>query len=102
MDHSTCYSPGYLVRYTKIFHIVSGSSREDIKLDLYDWKEAGDEVVTKWRFSCILNLPWRPLLAAAGMIICFMSLPISPQIYRRDIPLKVHIETHFTLFWFNL
>ncbi len=23
-------------------------------------------VVTKWRFSCILDLPWRPLLAAAG------------------------------------
>ena len=21
---------------------------------------------TKWRFSCILDLPWRPLLAAAG------------------------------------
>ncbi|KAG1666296.1 hypothetical protein FOA52_004777 [Chlamydomonas sp. UWO 241] len=23
-------------------------------------------VVTKWRFSCVLDLPWRPLLAAAG------------------------------------
>lgn len=25
-----------------------------------------DKVLTKWRFSCVLELPWRPLLAAAG------------------------------------
>lgn len=24
------------------------------------------QVLTKWRFSCTLALPWRPLLAAAG------------------------------------
>ena len=39
-----------------------------MRLDVYDWKEeeGADCVVTKWRFSCILDLPWRPLLAAAG------------------------------------
>ena len=42
-------------------------NRRDIKLDVYDWKEEGDEVLTKWRFSCVLDLPWRPLLAAAGV-----------------------------------
>lgn len=40
--------------------------RRDIKLDVYEFEERGDEVETKWRFSCILDLPWRPRLAAAG------------------------------------
>eukprot|EP00955_Chlamydomonas_euryale_P112402 366130-Chlamydomonas_euryale.AAC.29 len=40
--------------------------RRDINLDVYDWKEEGDAVNTKWRFSCILDLPWRPRLAAAA------------------------------------
>ena len=40
--------------------------RQDIKLDIYDWKEAEGELETKWRVSGIVQLPWRPLLAAAG------------------------------------
>eukprot|EP00967_Tisochrysis_lutea_P025220 scaffold29045_cov19-Tisochrysis_lutea.AAC.1 len=41
--------------------------RQDIKLKVYDFQFEGDNKVhTKWRFSCILNLPWKPLLAAAG------------------------------------
>lgn len=40
--------------------------RQDIKLDIYDWKEAEGQLETKWRVSGIVQLPWRPLLAAAG------------------------------------
>lgn len=40
--------------------------RDDIKLDVYDWKEAEGQLETKWRVSGIVQLPWRPLLAAAG------------------------------------
>jgi len=40
--------------------------REDIQLDLMEFKEEGDEVRTKWKFSALLQLPWRPRLAAAG------------------------------------
>eukprot|EP00884_Botryococcus_braunii_P014047 jgi/Botrbrau1/22643/Bobra.176_1s0065.1 len=43
-----------------------GGLLEGIKLELLDWKEDGDEIRTKWRFSAILGLPWRPRLAAAG------------------------------------
>lgn len=42
------------------------SYRRDVKLDVYDWQEGEEEVVTKWRFSCVLDLPWKPALAAAG------------------------------------
>ena len=40
--------------------------RQDIKLDIYDWQEAEEQLETKWRVSGIVQLPWRPLLAAAG------------------------------------
>ena len=40
--------------------------RQDIKLDIYDWKEAEGQLETKWRVSGIVQLPWKPLLAAAG------------------------------------
>lgn len=40
--------------------------RQDIKLDIYDWREAEGQLETKWRVSGIVQLPWRPLLAAAG------------------------------------
>lgn len=43
-----------------------GSLMEDIKLDLLDWKETDEALQTKWRFSAVLTLPWRPRLAAAG------------------------------------
>ena len=41
-------------------------SREDIQLDLMEFKQEEDEVRTKWKFSALLQLPWRPRLAAAG------------------------------------
>lgn len=40
--------------------------REDIQLDLLDWKETDEALQTKWRFSAVLTLPWRPRLAASG------------------------------------
>ena len=40
--------------------------RRDIQLDITDWREGEDSLTTKWRFSAILDLPWRPRLAAAG------------------------------------
>lgn len=43
-----------------------GGLMEDVVLNVTSF-EAGDaEVVTSWKFSCILQLPWRPRLAAAG------------------------------------
>ena len=37
-------------------------------LDVFEFveDESKREVRTRWRFSCILDLPWKPLLAAAG------------------------------------
>ncbi|EIE19457.1 hypothetical protein COCSUDRAFT_31253 [Coccomyxa subellipsoidea C-169] len=43
-----------------------GSLMEDIKLDMLDWKETEEALETKWRFSAVLSLPWRPRLAASG------------------------------------
>lgn len=43
-----------------------GSLLKDIKLDITEFTETDNEIVTKWRFSSILMLPWRPRLAAAG------------------------------------
>ncbi|KAI7841313.1 hypothetical protein COHA_004932 [Chlorella ohadii] len=43
-----------------------GSLMQDIQLDITGWAEGERELVTKWRFSAILDLPWRPRLAAAG------------------------------------
>lgn len=40
--------------------------REDIKLDITGWEEKETELETKWRFSALLSLPWRPRLAASG------------------------------------
>ena len=45
---------------------VMAACRQDIKLDIYDWQEADGQLETKWRVSGIVQLPWRPLLAAAG------------------------------------
>jgi hypothetical protein len=43
--------------------------REDVKCDVTNWEELDDlKLKVSWRFSCILNLPWKPLLAAAGAI----------------------------------
>ncbi|KAK9915073.1 hypothetical protein WJX75_004413 [Coccomyxa subellipsoidea] len=43
-----------------------GSLMEDIKLDMLDWRETDEALETKWRFSAVLTLPWRPRLAASG------------------------------------
>ncbi|KAG2443128.1 hypothetical protein HYH02_009539 [Chlamydomonas schloesseri] len=43
-----------------------GGLMSDIKLDVYDWQEGDNTLTTRWRFSCLLDLPWRPRLAAAG------------------------------------
>jgi hypothetical protein len=43
-----------------------GSLMEDVKLDILDWQERDGELLTKWRFSAVLTLPWRPRLAASG------------------------------------
>lgn len=44
-----------------------GGMLRDIQLDISDWTETEDgNLRTKWRFSAILDLPWKPRLAAAG------------------------------------
>ncbi|GAB4816722.1 hypothetical protein N2152v2_003768 [Parachlorella kessleri] len=43
-----------------------GSLILDKKLDIYSWEEGEDSLKTKWRFSAVLDLPWKPLLAAGG------------------------------------
>ena len=57
---------GDLSTYKKEGLPVIAMSREDVQLDLLEFKEEGDEVQTKWRFNALLQLPWRPRLAAAG------------------------------------
>ena len=37
-----------------------------MQLDLLDFKEEANEVQTKWKFNALLQLPWKPRLAAAG------------------------------------
>lgn len=43
-----------------------GSLTQDVKIDVFKWEEGDDSVKASWRFSAILSLPWKPLLAAAG------------------------------------
>lgn len=43
-----------------------GAYLQDVELEILDWKESEDSVDVKWRFSCIIDLPWKPKLAAAG------------------------------------
>lgn len=38
----------------------------DIRLTVTSWDETAADLRTNWRFSCVLALPWRPRLAAAG------------------------------------
>lgn len=47
-------------------HNMSFLCREDIKLDVTGWEEKDTELQTRWRFSALLSLPWRPRLAASG------------------------------------
>ena len=43
-----------------------GGLMEDIDLKITKWEETDEALETSWRFSCVLALPWRPKLAAAG------------------------------------
>mmetsp|Transcript_16134 Transcript_16134/g.21339 ORF Transcript_16134/g.21339 Transcript_16134/m.21339 type:complete len:247 (-) Transcript_16134:274-1014(-) len=43
-----------------------GSFMQDVDIDIYDWKETEDAILTKWRFRCVLGLPWQPILACKG------------------------------------
>lgn len=45
-----------------------GALLTEIQLDLLSFEEGPGphELTTRWRFSAILDLPWRPRLAAAG------------------------------------
>lgn len=43
-----------------------GGMMQDVKLNIDEFKEEGNEIRTRWRFSCILSLPWGPKLAAKG------------------------------------
>eukprot|EP00245_Coleochaete_scutata_P006593 TRINITY_DN21091_c0_g1_i1.p1 TRINITY_DN21091_c0_g1~~TRINITY_DN21091_c0_g1_i1.p1 ORF type:complete len:261 (+),score=46.92 TRINITY_DN21091_c0_g1_i1:63-845(+) len=45
-----------------------GNFLEDVKLKIFDWQEVEgeDKISVRWRFSCTLALPWRPILAASG------------------------------------
>jgi hypothetical protein len=38
----------------------------DVRIDMLGWDEEDNGLRTRWRFSAVLELPWRPLLAAAG------------------------------------
>lgn len=44
-----------------------GSLMQDVNLDVTGWEEAENSITTKWRFRCVLGLPWKPSLAAAGV-----------------------------------
>lgn len=43
-----------------------GSFMEESTLKILDWQESEDKIYAKWRFNCVLALPWRPILAASG------------------------------------
>lgn len=44
-----------------------GSLMQDVSLDVTKWEETEESIKTKWRFRCVLGLPWKPTLAAAGV-----------------------------------
>jgi len=43
-----------------------GGMMRDVDLKITSFEETEEGVATEWRFSCILDLPWRPALAASG------------------------------------
>ncbi|CAK9227473.1 unnamed protein product [Sphagnum jensenii] len=43
-----------------------GSFMEESSLKVTDWQEFEDRIYARWRFNCVLALPWRPILAATG------------------------------------
>eukprot|EP00877_Chromochloris_zofingiensis_P007153 jgi/Chrzof1/2691/Cz11g25110.t1 len=45
---------------------VSAAARSDVDLQITQFDVRDNEVEAAWRFSAILDLPWKPRLAAAG------------------------------------
>lgn len=43
-----------------------GGMMRDVDLKITSFEETEEGVATEWRFSCVLDLPWRPALAASG------------------------------------
>jgi hypothetical protein len=43
-----------------------GGMMRDVDLKITAFDETDEGVKTEWKFSCVLDLPWRPLLAASG------------------------------------
>jgi len=43
-----------------------GGMMREVDLRIESFEETEDGVQTEWRFSCVLDLPWRPMLAASG------------------------------------
>eukprot|EP00850_Spirogloea_muscicola_P024401 SM000759S21893 [mRNA] locus=s759:266:1092:+ [translate_table: standard] len=55
-----------------------GSFMEEVNLAVLDWQETEDTITTKWRFSCTLGLPWRPILAGEPPLrVCSAEAPLS-------------------------
>ncbi|KAL2650481.1 hypothetical protein R1flu_018609 [Riccia fluitans] len=50
-----------------------GSFMEESTLKLIDWQEYEDRIFARWRFNCVLALPWKPILAASGSTEYFFS-----------------------------
>jgi len=46
--------------------VLGAGMMQDINLSVTSFEEQEQQVITKWRFSATLDLPWKPILAAAG------------------------------------
>ena len=63
-------------QHSRARNIIPWVRRSDVKLDVYEFREVGPhEVLTRWRFSCLLDLPWRPRIAAAGGCVGWVGRP---------------------------
>ncbi|BBM98600.1 hypothetical protein MPTK1_1g14720 [Marchantia polymorpha subsp. ruderalis] len=58
-----------------------GSFMEESSLKLTEWQEYEDRIYARWRFNCVLSLPWRPILAATGSTEYFFNKD-SGKIYK--------------------
>ncbi|KAJ7571031.1 hypothetical protein O6H91_01G146000 [Diphasiastrum complanatum] len=58
-----------------------GSFMEESNLKVLDWQEDEDKIYARWRFNCVLALPWRPILAATGSTQYYFN-KLSGKIYR--------------------
>ena len=43
-----------------------GGLMRDVDLRIASFEETAEGLQTEWKFSCVLDLPWRPMLAASG------------------------------------